>query len=59
MIPVFCAVVGNAFLNMQNLNLYAEADSPNAFFWQASGIVVSVTIFFAIPIGYLGYLAFG
>lgn len=59
MVPIFCASMMSMFLNQQQLNIYAECDSPNDFFFQATGTIIAITLLFAVPIGYLGYLAFG
>ena len=59
MVPVFGATMMSMFLNQQQINVYAECDSPEDFFWQATTIVLVIAICFGVPIGFLGYLAFG
>ena len=59
MVPVFGATMMSMFLNQQQINLYAECDSPEDFFWQACTVVFVIAICFGLPIGFLGYLAFG
>lgn len=45
--------------NQQILNLYAENDRPKSFYPITMGVILTVLVVFAIPTGYLGYLAFG
>ena len=45
--------------NQQILNLYAEADKPQQFVGITIGIISMLTIFLAVPVGFMGYLAFG
>ena len=59
-IPEFCATMMNLFEgNQQILNLYAENERPRSFYPITMGVIISVLILFAVPTGYLGYLAFG
>ena len=59
-IPEFCAAMMNLFEgNQQILNLYAENERPRSFYPITMGVTISVLILFAVPTGYLGYLAFG
>jgi amino acid permease len=41
------------------LNLYSESSKPRSFFTITAVVVVSVTFFLALTVGYLGYFAFG
>ena len=41
------------------LNLYSEADEPQNFFMQASVSIITLSVFVACAVGYVGYLAFG
>ena len=60
MIPVFCATMMTLFEgNQQILNLYSEADKPQQFFTTALVCIIVLTVFVAMTVGYLGYLAFG
>ena len=45
--------------NQSILNFYSVADDPKHFFLITFIIIVSLTIFVAAAIGYVGYLAFG
>ena len=45
--------------NQSILNLYSESDNPKNFFLLTFIIIVTLTIFVAAAIGYVGYLAFG
>lgn len=45
--------------NQQILNLYSEADHPQEFFTTALVCIIFLTVFVAMTVGYLGYLAFG
>ena len=59
-IPGFCAAMMILFEgNKQILNLYAENERPRSFYPITMGVIISVLILFAVPTGYLGYLAFG
>jgi len=59
-IPGFCAAMMNLFEgNQQILNLYAENERPRSFYPITMGVIISILLLFAVPTGYLGYLAFG
>jgi hypothetical protein len=45
--------------NQQILNLYAESETPRSFYPITMWVIISILVLFAVPIGYLGYLAFG
>ncbi len=60
MIPVFCATIMTLFEgNQQILNIYAEFDKPKNFFMLSFILILSLTVFVAATVGYVGYLAFG
>mmetsp|Transcript_17683 Transcript_17683/g.29889 ORF Transcript_17683/g.29889 Transcript_17683/m.29889 type:complete len:149 (+) Transcript_17683:927-1373(+) len=60
MMPVFCAAMMNLFEgNQQILNIYAEVDKPQQFFYIVVVLFVVLLVFIAILVGVLGYLAFG
>ena len=60
MIPVFMATINSLFEgNQQILNLYAETNKPQSFFTISVYVVVCLTIFVAMSVGYSGYLAYG
>ena len=59
-IPGFCAAMMILFEGNQHiLNLYAQNERPRSFYPITMGVTISVLILFAVPTGYLGYLAFG
>jgi proton-coupled amino acid transporter len=41
------------------LNIYAEFDKPKNFFMLSFVLILSLTVFVAATVGYVGYLAFG
>ena len=60
MLPIFCATMNSLFEgNQQILNLYAETDRPQRFFKLAAFSIVGLTVFIAVVVSYLGYIAFG
>ena len=59
-IPGFCAAMMCLFEgNQQILNLYAENEKPRSFYPITMGVIITILLAFAVPTGYLGYLAFG
>lgn len=60
MLPIFCAAMMSLFEgNQQILNLYSETDKPQNFFLITLICIIGLTVFVAVTVGYLGYLAFG
>ena len=45
--------------NQQILNIYAEADKPEDFYFLTVIVIVFLSLIVSVIIGYLGYLAFG